>query len=442
MKMDVKITPLYGSVLEQNPVVGVKSPFITIPGTFQGQKSSLMIDKDTLSKHTMLIGGTGCGKSNVFYHLVDQIKAKMTPQDLMIIFDTKGDYYKNFSSPNDYVIGSSHSITATTSKWNIFKELVADGWDEKSVSRNTQELSWAIFKESIEKSKDPFFPNAARDLFSAILLCMLEEGRDDVDYRRDCLYNSELKRALDESTITDVKAMIEAHPSYASVLSYIGDGTTTQALGVYAEMLGTVRKLLTSDFAEHGMFSVRDFVRNRGGKTLFVEYDISIGETLAPIYSLLFDLALKETLGRDNLQGDVYLVCDEFRLIPYLQHIDDGVNFGRSLGVKVIAGLQSINQLTEAYGEYRGKNILAGFSSVFAFRANDTFTRDYIVGLHGSNVILEQYKTITNSIHEERRETHVVEDWHMNALSVGEAVVSFPFAKPFQFRFDLYRRRP
>ena len=44
--MDVKITPLYGSVLEQNPVVGVKSPFITIPGTFQGQKSSLMIDKD------------------------------------------------------------------------------------------------------------------------------------------------------------------------------------------------------------------------------------------------------------------------------------------------------------------------------------------------------------------------------------------------------------
>ena len=236
--------------------------------------------------------------------------------------------------------------------------------------------------------------------------------------------------------------MIEAHPKYSSVLSYIGDGTTTQALGVYAEMLGTVRKLLTADFADHGMFSVRDFVRNKGGKLLFIEYDISIGETLAPVYSLLFDLALKEALGRGNMQGDVYLICDEFRLIPYLQHIDDGVNFGRSLGVKVIAGLQSINQLTEAYGEYRGKNILAGFSSVFAFRANDSFTRDYVVGLHGSNVVLEQYKTITNSVHEERRNAHVVEDWHMNELSVGEAVVSLPFAKPFQYRFDLYRRSP
>ena len=101
----------------------------------------------------------------------------------------------------------------------------------------------------------------------------------------------------------------------------------------------------------------------------------------------MFDLALKEALGRKKSQGDVYLICDEFRLIPYLQHIDDGVNFGRSLGVKVIAGLQSINQLTEAYGEYGGKNILAGFSSVFAFRANDVYTRDYIVGLHGKMLL-------------------------------------------------------
>ena len=115
-------------------------------------------------------------------------------------------------------------------------------------------------------------------------------------------------------------------------------------------------------------------------------------------YSLLFDLALKESLGRDKSKGNVYLICDEFRPIPHLQHIDDGVNFGRSLGVKIIAGLQSINQLTEAYGEYKGKNILVGFSSVFAFHVNDSYTRDYIVCLHGKNVVWEQYRTIANSV--------------------------------------------
>ena len=438
--MDVKVSPIYGSVLKQNPMEVSREAFLAVPGRFKEKSTLLNIDRDTISKHCMLIGGTGCGKSNVFYHLIEQIKKRMTSDDVMIIFDTKGDYYSNFFSYGDAVIGGGSSFASMTEKWNIFKEIVSDGWEDKDIALNAQELSWSIFKEAIDKSKDPFFPNAARDLFASILLCMIQEARDDLSYRKECLFNNELKKALDESTIHDVKAMIESHPNFTSVLSYIGDGSTGQALGVYAEMLGTARKLLVSSFDDRGMFSIRNFVRKKGGRILFVEYDISIGETLSPIYSLLFDLALKEALGRKKSQGDVYLICDEFRLIPYLQHIDDGVNFGRSLGVKVIAGLQSINQLTEAYGEDGGKNILAGFSSVFAFRANDVYTRDYIVGLHGKNVVMEQHRTLTNSIHEERHEAHVVEDWDMNDLEVGEAIVSFPFGKPFRFKFDLYRK--
>ncbi len=438
--MDVKLNPVYGSTVIQNSVVTENNPFVRIPGKFRNKSEPLCMSKDTLSKHIMLIGGTGCGKSNVFYHIVDQIKKKLTPNDVMVIFDTKGDYYNLFGSNNDYVLGSGALFVDKSEKWNIFKEIVSDGWDQKNFELNAHEIAWSIFRESIEKSKDPFFPQAARDLFTAILLCMIEEGRDNTKYRKEYLFNSELKKALDESSIFEVKAMIESHPHFASVLSYIGDGTTGQALGVYAEMLGTVRKLLVTCFDDKGMFSIRDFIRKVGGKTLFIEYDISLGQTMTAIYSLLFDLALKEALGRSKSQGDVYLIFDEFRLIPHLQHIDDGVNFGRSLGVKIIAGLQSINQLTEAYGEYKGKNILAGFSSVFAFHANDKYTRDYIVGLHGKNIVMEQYKTLSNSIREERHEAHVVEDWNMSELEVGEAIISFPFGKPYIYKFDLYRK--
>ena len=52
------------------------------------------------------------------------------------------------------------------------------------------------------------------------------------------------------------------------------------------------------------------------------------------MYRLLIDLALKEALGRSHSAGDVYMIIDEFKLLPKLQHIDDALNFGRSLREK------------------------------------------------------------------------------------------------------------
>ena len=349
-------------MLSGNPIVSLSDGEVSVPGVFQNNSSNIILNEDILSKHLMLIGGTGCGKSNVFYHIVDQLKNQMEDNDVMIVFDTKGDYYgRFFDEKKDLIIGNSSEYRSLSAHWNIFKEIVADGWDVASIEQNAHEIAWSVYREAIEKTKDPFFANAARDLFATVLLCMFKRGENDAEYKLSSFYNDELKRAFGESDIVDIKELIESYPEYSSVLSYIGDGNTDQALGVYAEMQAGIRKILNGVFAEHGTFSVRNFVREKGGRTLFVEYDLAIGNTLAPIYSLLFDLALKEALGRsdqDRGEGNVFLICDEFKLLPYLQHIEDGVNFGRSLGVKVLAGLQSINQLTEAYGEYRGNSEL------------------------------------------------------------------------------------
>ena len=435
--MDIKREIIYGNLLDSNPLDG-SGNFISVPGSFKGGAARLNLDENILSKHLMMVGGTGCGKSNAFYHIIKQIRSHITKDDVVIIFDTKGDYYSKFGRDNDLVIGNSKEYRKKSVKWNIFKEIVADGWEEENLESNAQEISWAIFRESIERSKDPFFPNAARDMLASILLCMLYAGASDKKYRNLYLYNSEIKKAFDTSDIFDIKMLIESNLKFASVTSYIGDGQNGQALGVYAEMLGTVRKIFSGVFAEQGNFSVRNFVKKRGGQILFVEYDLSIGNALAPIYSLIFDLALKEAMGRNTSKGNVYLICDEFKLLPLLQHIEDGVNFGRSLGVKIIAGLQSINQITEIYGEARGKNILAGFSSIFAFKANDVDTRKYVTDLYGKNITLEHRKTLSNHLIEERREGNSVEDWDICDLKVGEAIVGFPFSKPFKFQFDLY----
>ena len=392
----------------------------------------------------MLIGGTGCGKTTLFYHFISQIKKKMTQDDVMIVFDSKGDFYSKFGKPGDLVIGNSPQYYHKSEKWNIFKEILADGWEKERYTLNSQEICKSFFAEHLQVTTNTFFPQAARDILNS-LICSFIRAADEDDPARskspiasEYFYNDKLMEYINTHDSTELIETLGHFDDNRAVISYISDeGTQTQ--GVLSELYSVVRELFIGIFADHGMFSIRDFVRKKGGRTLFIEYDLSIGSILSPIYSLLFDLALKEALGRQKSQGNVYLFCDEFKLLPRLQHIDDGVNFGRSLGVKIFAGLQSIEQLYELYKQEKGRNIAAGFSSIYAFKANDTSTRNFVTELFGKNILLEQYKTLDNKIVEEKRNGLTVEDWDMMDLKVGEAVVGLPFEKPFRFYFDMYK---
>lgn len=438
--MNISTRLLYGnSISKTTPPTNTVGAQVKLSGTHSGKLSTFSIDEDILSKHTMLIGGTGCGKTTLFYHFVSQIKRNMTSDDVMIIFDSKGDFHSRFfDKSTDLVIGNSRQYSTQSQHWNIYKEILADGWEERDFIINTQEICKSFFEKRTKHTTNAFFPNAARDLLSAIIITFIREGIKDESIKKEFFYNSKLKEFLDVSDKQLLRDLLKDSPDANAVLSYIA-GDSAQSQGVLSEMYTVAREILIGVFAERGFFSMREFVRKKGKKTLFIEYDLSIGSMLTPVYRLLIDLALKEALGRSKPQGNVYLICDEFKLLPHLRHIDDGVNFGRSLGVKVFAGIQSIEQLYEIYGQSRGRNIAAGFSSVYAFRANDTATREFVSGLFGKNIILEQYQLLNSQVTEDKRDGQTVEDWELISLDVGEAIVGLPFAQPFRFYFEMYK---
>ena len=228
-------------------------------------------------------------------------------------------------------------------------------------------------------------------------------------------------------------------PELQGCLKYIGDGKSEQALGVLAELQAVTNKLFYKNFgAEDARFSIRRYGRNRKAKVLFVEYDLANGLSLKPVYRVLIDLFLKEAL-RGKQKGKIYVVCDELSLIPKLSYLPDALNFGRSLGITVIAGLQSMEQLYETYGEIEGRNIASAFQTTVCFHTNNLATRDYIKGVHGNNVSLLQYVDSNNRIVNETRNSCVVEDWILTNLRLGEAVVGLPYVEPFVFKFERHR---
>lgn len=439
---------LYGDKLDSNPFIssGMETN-VNIPGKHKDEKKTLGLTTDLLSKHLLLLGGTGCGKTNTMYYIIEQLKSTMSKNDVMIIFDTKGDFYNRFYTERDIVISNSKQHSNITKYWNIYREAAADGWQDEDLILNSQEIAYSLFADAIEKTTNAFFPQAARDLFASILIQELRNGsRTDTGlgitpetYRKNLLNNEMLKDILNTLSVDSLKSTLFSQ-DLKSVFTYLGDGKNTQGLGVLAELQNITRQILVGSFAKQGSFSVRNFVRAKGARTLFVEYDLSIGSTLAPIYRLIFDLALKEAMGRTKSEGNVYFIFDEFKLLPNLKHIDDGVNFGRSLGVKVIAGLQSIRQLQEAYGEDRANNIISGFSSIFTYRMNDTISQKYITDLYGENYTIDEYMTFDNKIVEKERSGYCVENWDLNNLKTGDAIIGLCGERPFLFHFDQYKK--
>ena len=224
------------------------------------------------------------------------------------------------------------------------------------------------------------------------------------------------------------------------MVSYIADDRSPQTQGVISELQQLIREIFVGNFRKAGDLSLRKAIRKKGGRIIFIEYDLGIGGMLTPIYRLMLDMAIKEALCRKKSEGNVWFIIDEFRLIPHLQHIDDGVNFGRSLGAKFIIGVQNVEQVFHAYEEALARSVLSGFLTTIAFRVNDTTTRNYIQQLFGKNRKKDVYMATVQSrgVIEQVRDANVVEDWDIANLPVGRAIVGLPGLEPFYFQFKKY----
>lgn len=426
---------LFGDELWRTmPEIPCEKPTCILPGfDGSGKRAGLPLDEKTMSRHLMLMGGIGTGKTNAFFHIVNQLKRKMSPQDVMIVFDTKGDFYQEFYQAGDIVISNDRSAVDEDGDfncWNIFNEIEPG----EKVLESVLEISKSIFAEACSKTSQIFFPNAAKDLFMA---CLLHFLRSKPAPQR-C--NKALIDYICYTSSREMREMLMEYPDLRAMSNYIANDDSAQTQGVISELQQVVREIFVGNFANQGTMSLRNLVLQKGGRTVFIEYDLSMGSVLTPIYSLMFDTAIKTALGRSHSAGNVYFITDEFRLLPNLKHVDDAVNFGRSLGVKFLIGIQNVEQIYDNYGEQRARSILSGFCTTLNFRLTDAKSKEYIKGIFGQNRKLDAYMPLvqTRGLTEQQRDGYVVEDWDISSLGLGQAIVGLPHREPFVFQFDRY----
>lgn len=405
----------------------------------KGPPGSLRLDDELLSTHVLFLGGIGSGKTNAMKHLIHPLRNKAGPDDVFVIFDTKGDFLRSFYQPGDAVLSSLPGEDPGGVVWNLFRDLPGDpGAREEEI----YEIASTIFSEELEQSgENIFFAAAARDIFAAVVQVMAGEDRPPGEQ-----YSNEQLRQTLEMPPGSLQEVLESDKRLAGTARYLQGGDSVESILAFLQL--TLRKSFSGVFRRRGDFSIREFMRSRGGRAVFIEYDIATGSSLLPVYRVLMDMAIKEALGlgRRRLRvvrpvpDNFYFVMDEFALLPQLSHMSDGINFGRELGLKFLVATQNVNQVFHGYTPEIAESILSGFGTLFTFRLVDDASRSLVRQRFGAN--RKQITTYSPVRHEGVRQTvvtgSVIEDWRMSRLERGECIVSLPQGPPFFFKFPKF----
>jgi type IV secretory pathway TraG/TraD family ATPase VirD4 len=423
------------SGVELTEAVGYLGPRPAEFGVHGVGDTRIALNDQLMGRHVLFLGGIGTGKTVGMSALIRSIRAGLTPDDLVVFFDTKGDYYEGFFRPGDAVIASTIADDFEGQvSWNLFEEFrdVAPG---RAVEDEILEVCTGLFSSLIENAGDnAYFANAARDVFVALVTAMFRQSsaRTNQDIRMIVggMTHAEMHELLDQPGNGDLRG----------AKNYIAKEGANSTMATMAFMQQVIQESFRSSFGQAGDFSIRRFVREKGAKALFLEYDIASGTTLAPVFKTMIDVAMKEAMARSRTAGRVFFVLDEFALLPELTHLSNGLNFGRSLGLRFIVGTQNIKQVQAMYGDQMAASVLSSFGTVFAFRLYDGSSREFVRDRFGTNRKITRFESTVrnNGMNESTAPGFVVEDWDLSSLPVGSCIAAIPDHPPvtFTFRFD------
>lgn len=428
---------MYQEILEGQALRDLESGVVVgkgkAPRGVRGRNDTgVVIDPSMLGKHILALGAIGSGKSNLIYHLIQGVVLdSLTADDIVIFFDAKGDYLQEFYRPGDCVIGNKERIDPNKNVvlWNVFEDILITPSKERL--ETVREVATSIFKKYIDQSQNPSFIMGARDIFCSLCIAFLR----DAERAGKHMDNAIFKKLLNTANPKLIRQKLLQYPDLSWAVSYIMNEGSATTQSYLSPLFMVAQEIFVGSFADHGDFSIRRAVQQKGGKSIFLEYDIASGNTMDSIYTVIIDLAMKEALGQGKPKGNVYFVLDEFPLIPKLNYMDNALNFGRSLGVKVIAGIQNVGQVESTYTEPLAKSILSGFGSMFVFRLFDEKSRKMISDRHGKNrkQISIMATAAYKGMNEQIVEGYAIEDWDVTKLGVGECIVSSGTEQPFRF---------
>lgn len=302
--------------------------------------SGLPISRERETRHFMLVGGTGSGKTVLMRGLQKQI---LDRKDRIILHDTKGDVLETLPlHEHEFLLLAPQDQRSAA--WDIAADILTE--------QDAIEFAAALIPES----KERIWADGARLILAGCIVHLILEHDGRPTWSWADLANAvfapprELNRIIRESfpmaisfvqltddggfdrTASSFLATLKAHS--ASVLIPL-----SKAWGRPSAKRFSIRAYLADDLAPQ-----RAIVLQRAPHLPHLSES-----WIGAFIRCASNLAVGPIL-RDDSQRRIWLMLDEFPQLGKLEGFHQIIEKGRSRGICVILGLQDLSQLNETYG--------------------------------------------------------------------------------------------
>ena len=300
------------------------------------------------TRHTIVSGTTGSGKTVLISDLVAQIRDR---GERCVVYDKMGSYTRSFYDPDRDVL--LNPLDARSPRWSPFFE-----------ARNPRDfdtMAAALIPQQ-KDTVDPFWVTAARQLFANGAGVLRERG---------VMENSVL---VDHLLKTELAALAEAMEGTVAQ-SIVDPENPKTALSVRAMLtahLGAL-EVLPDDGTP---FSIRDWIADEGrGGFLFLTSRADQHASLRGLISTWIEIAVNAMLSLEqDDERRIWVVLDELPTLHQVPSLQPGLAESRQFGGCFVLGIQVISALRDLYGRNGAETIsgLCGTRAVLSAPDEDT----------------------------------------------------------------------
>lgn len=338
----------------------------------------LTIPHDLETKHILVMGTTGTGKSVLINQVIAQILARMDKHrtnEKTIIYDVKGEFLsKHYDAGRDILF---YPPDKRSVRWSFFNEIRTDN--------DFDTLAHIIFRPPQETNTDPYWHDAPREVFVAGLRYLHHQG---------CRQNADIWNffAQDKADIVTQLKTLPIHER-AGLKHIDSAGVTGPAANVLSGLTTAISwfyDLRESD----GPFSLRDYIASTTGKNLYLLNIMEYAEKYRPLMTFVFDVLINATLSLPDTnhreQRRIWYVIDEVGSLNQIKSLFNLLTVARSKGGCLLVANQDLGRIETIYGKANVQTFFNNFNTGFILRIKDPKTADFLSQSIGEREVIKR----------------------------------------------------